>query len=236
MLKQIPYYGICLLLSLVVGMIIILKESYKIVKEKDKRFILVIYILMGAFFGGKYFTLLSNLDKMNENVNFETIGLSSYGGLIGILILMCIYSKQMKINLPKMLTIAIKPIPLMYAIGKIGCSIAGCCHGIEYSGILSIHYSNSQVAPNGIGFFPIQIIETIVFTIIFIYIEVYSKKKKDDNILPITLILCGAAKFILDFLRISHVDQFISLNQIVSVIFIIIGIAIIIKKKRKDFV
>lgn len=48
----------------------------------------------------------------------------------------------------------------------------------------------------------------------------------------ISFILCGFAKFVLDFLRISHVNILISSNQIISIAFIVLGIIIILKNRK----
>ena len=61
------------------------------------------------------------------------------------------------------------PLPLLYAVGKIGCFIAGCCYGIEYYGIGNVVYNyvpKSEII--GLHLFPIQIVESIVFFLIFI--------------------------------------------------------------------
>jgi len=49
-----------------------------------------------------------------------------------------------------------------------------------------------------------------------------------------SFVLCGLAKFCLDFLRMSHVNIILSLNQIISIIFIIVGIILIIKDGVKN--
>lgn len=124
-------------------------------------------------------------------------------------------------------------IPLMYAIGKIGCFITGCCYGIEYNGIGNIIYKYSLDAPQNVPLFPIQILETIIFFIIFMYIINKTLKNKFNwNSLGKSFILCGIAKFSLDFLRASHNNKILSLNQYVSILFILIGVYICIKNKN----
>ena len=121
----------------------------------------------------------------------------------------------------------------MYAIGKIGCYISGCCYGIEYDGIASVTYKYSLDAPHNVPLFPIQILETFIFTLIFIYIiNKILKNKFEWNSLGKSVIFCGIAKFFLDFLRASHNSKILSLNQCLSIIFIIMGVYLCIKNKR----
>ena len=71
----------------------------------------------------------------------------------------------------------------MYAVGKIGCFFAGCCYGIEYNGFLNVTYNYSAIAPKGISLFPIQLLESIVFLIIFLYTFIkFHKVDIDKNI------------------------------------------------------
>jgi phosphatidylglycerol:prolipoprotein diacylglycerol transferase len=120
----------------------------------------------------------------------------------------------------------------MYAIGKIGCFVVGCCYGIEYNGLGNIVYTHSLDAPNHIHLFPVQILETIVFLLIFIYmLNKHFKNKFSWQVLGIIFILSGLAKFILDFFRYSHINQILSVNQLISVVFIIIGIYIYINQR-----
>ncbi len=121
----------------------------------------------------------------------------------------------------------------MYGIGKIGCSLAGCCYGIEYTGPLSISYKYSYSAPKEINLFPVQLLESIVFIIIFWYIfDKIKKLKSNSNIIGQTLIICGIAKFILDYLRMNHLGKVFTINQIVSMIFVLIGFYIALLNKR----
>jgi prolipoprotein diacylglyceryltransferase len=228
---HLPLYGLCIFISILAGLFVIYKKSYILKLNRLELLALILYCLLGAIFGAKYFTFMVNPGKFNYEFNFFEVGLSSYGAVIGILILLFIYSKQYKKDFCKIVNIIGVALPLMYAIGKIGCFLAGCCYGIEYNGLFSITYKYSLSAPNGISLFPIQIVETIVFTLIFLF-NSYLFKKKDNNLIAYSFILCGFAKFLLDYLRNSHINVIISVNQIVSIAFILIGIILLIYKKR----
>ena len=194
-------------------------------------FPLILYILLGTLFGAKYFTLLTNFNKYKNNIDFNKIGLSSYGAAIGIIILLIIFAKQYKKNVKELINNILPAIPLMYGISKIGCFLAGCCYGIKYNGPLSITYKYSLSAPKNISLLPIQIIETITFILIYLYIS--KKKKENKNIIGITLLLCGLSKFLLDYLKMNHIDKILTVNQIVSIPFIIIGLILYFKEKSE---
>ena len=125
------------------------------------------------------------------------------------------------------LSLFIKPIPLMYAVGKIGCFLVGCCYGIEYSGPFSIVYKYSMNDINGISLFPVQIVESIVFMIIFIITIV---RKIDIYKL---ILMCSISKFLLDFLRFKNNNMILSVNQIGCLFIIVISLILIYKSNEK---
>ncbi|NLC48287.1 MAG: prolipoprotein diacylglyceryl transferase [Tenericutes bacterium] len=229
---KIPLYSIMILLSLVANIIVVIYVSKKFSFTKEEIIGALIYENIGIIAGAKILTYIQNYHQYGT-FDFLSLGLSAYGGVVGAIICLIIFSFQFKKSLKDMLFTFMPTIPLMYAIGKIGCFLVGCCHGIEYNGLGSVVYKYSSIAPKNVSLFPVQLVETIVFILIFIYmINKIVKNKFTWNILGINFILCGASKFILDFLRISHINVIISLNQIISLVFVFIGFFIIIFNKK----
>ncbi|MDD2434700.1 MAG: prolipoprotein diacylglyceryl transferase [Bacilli bacterium] len=229
---NIPLYSIMILLSLIVNIIVVLLIYKKYNFKKNEIIGALIYENMGIIIGAKLLTYIQHYKEYGE-FNFYRLGLSAYGGVIGAIMCLIIFGIKYKKSFKDMFFTFMPSIPIMYAIGKIGCFLVGCCHGIEYSGFGSVVYNHSLVAPAGVSLFPIQIVETLVFTLIFIYMFNRTIKNRFNwQTLGISFILCGLAKFSLDFLRISHVDKILSLNQIISIVFIIIGALLIIKNKK----
>ncbi|MDD6879523.1 MAG: prolipoprotein diacylglyceryl transferase [bacterium] len=230
---KIPLYAICIIIAILSGLFFIY-NNVKILKFKKEEIIgLLIYIGLGTIFGAKYFTFITNSKEFNGIFEFSKIGLSSYGAIIGIIILIFIFSKQYKKRFQDLVYVLLTSIPLMYSIGKIGCFVAGCCYGIKYNRPLSVTYNYSYTAPIGISLFPIQLLEAITFMIIFIYVFIKSKKQKPNNILIGKIfVICATSKFLLDYLRMSHVGKLLSINQLVSVLFILIGLYLTFKKNK----
>lgn len=228
---KIPLYGILVVSGILSGLYIIYRNIKTLNYKKEENYGLILYILLGTLFGAKYFTLLTNFNKYKNNIDFNKIGLSSYGAAIGIIILLIIFAKQYKKNFKELINNILPAVPLMYGISKIGCFLAGCCYGIKYNGPLSITYKYSLSAPKNISLLPIQIIETITFILIYLYTS--KKKKENKNIIGITLLLCGLSKFLLDYLRMNHIDKILTVNQIVSIPFIIIGLILYFKEKSE---
>lgn len=218
--QTFPFYGILIFISGFVGLLYV----YKMLKKDDiKNKNIYLYILLyGSFsiFFGKLFTIITTGFKYN----MLNAGLSSYGGLIGVLLATIIFELIVPTN-KKLIKYVIISLPLTYAIGKIGCFIAGCCYGIPYNGIFNVIYKDVL----GISLFPIQLLETLVFIIIFI---ICNKLRNNKNIIYITVFISIISKFLLDFLRYEHINKILSINQIFSIILIVVIVLIGILKNK----
>lgn len=230
-----PFYSVMILLALISNVLIVFKLSKKYEYESREIICLLLYELVGIIGGAKILTFLVNYKELNGQFNFITLGFSSYGAVIGALMFIILFVIQFKKSFKELLYIFLPPIPLMYAIGKIGCFLTGCCYGIEYNGILKVIYKYVDIPHKNTYLFPVQIIETIAFLAIFIYVMI--KHKRNEFTLKTIgeiFIFCGISKFILDFLRMSHANILISINQLISIVFILIGIAVYVYEWEKS--
>jgi len=216
--QTFPFYGIILLISISIGLFYIFRMLKKDgIKDKNIYLYILLYVLFAIVFG-KFYTMISS----NE-YNILKAGLSSYGGLIGVILATIIFELILPTN-KKLIKYVIISLPLTYGIAKIGCFIAGCCYGIPYNGIFNVIYKDDLNIP----LFPIQLLESIVFIIIFV---ICNKLKDHKNVIYTTVFISIIAKFLLDFLRYEHINKLLSTNQIFSIIILIVLIIMIIIKK-----
>ena len=216
---SIPLYGVIVVMSIIIGIVYIYNELKK-EKVKNKQIIYYFLIYLSfSFIGGKLFTILTS------NVNFLEAGLSSYGGFLGVIVGSIIFEKILPIG---GLTIkySILSLPLVYGLSKIACFISGCCFGIPYNGLFYVIYKDGL----NIKLFPIQIVETFCFLILFTILHF---KKNNKNIIYITIISSALLKFLLDFLRYDHLNIILTANQIFSLILITFLIIFLFIRKQK---
>lgn len=217
-------YPSMIVLSLIVNVIVVLIISRKFKYTVDELVSMLVMENIGIIGGGILYTYIFS----------KELGFSSLGGVMGGLIMLYLYSLLVKKDYKYMLILFMPSIPLMYAIGKIGCFVAGCCYGIPYDGIGHIVYHSSEVALLNTNLFPIQIVETIIFLIIFIYvISRYYKNKFSIKLIMIEIIVCGIAKFLLDFLRYEHTVKLITSNQIMCLLLVIFSSIYLIRLNKK---
>lgn len=243
---QITIYGVLGAVGFILAILIAMKMSKHYSVSKEDILYCAIYAIIGVFIGAKLLYILTSLPYIIENLSLgiEIIdylfkgGFVFYGGVIGGILGILVYSKQFKIELKPLLNLGVLTIPAIQAIGRIGCLAEGCCYGIPYDGIAHITYHNSLFAPNNINLFPVQLVESVFDAIIFIMLLLNFKKNKDNyKTVSLYCILYGIVRFILEFLRGDEVRGIllqISTSQYISIVAIIIGIILWNKKENKN--
>lgn len=148
---------------------------------------------------------LSEIWAMIKSCNFEflTSGIVFYGGLIGGIFGALLGCKIAGCKLSTLESVVIPFIPLGHAIGRIGCMMAGCCHGMEYTGFLSVYYTNSitGLSPEQ-GYFPVQGLEALLNVGVCLFLIWYERRKRRPmDLLFAYLGLYAVERFVLEYFR-----------------------------------
>ena len=212
---KIPPYAIMIMLSFAAGIGSMFFLNVKSgVRKHMAGYLSLLAPFMSIFFG----LLLTYITTFGKGV-----GLSSLGGLFGMyaaVVTIALIGKDRR-EFMSMLTSCTLVVPLMYSISKIGCLCAGCCRGIAYHGPFCIEYTGKRTGD--ICVFPVQLAETLLFFAIFVTgIILFLKKKQNTELFVIIASVLGKGG--LDFLRASHTDKIISLNQILCLVIAAAGI------------
>ncbi len=139
----------------------------------------------------------------------RTGGLVFYGGLIGGIGMAFVGAMITGVRLRDYVNAAVPAIPLAHAIGRIGCTCAGCCFGFDYDGPLHIFSEQRDMLTQGlaegqhIGTFPVQPLESAINLVLAFVLWRLSKRMKEGSwtLLFIYLIAYGVERFLLEFLR-----------------------------------
>ena len=214
-----PIYDILIYFSLVVGSLYIYFNFNKKEYDIGKTIVFFLLFLFIPILLGKIYTMLEN-----PGSNFFRVGVTGYGGLIGVILAAFIYCFLYKNK--SILKYAVISLPLTYSFAKLACFFNGCCIGIPYNGPFAVTY----IFRGTHSFFPVQLLETFSFIFLFMFCNKHHNHK---NIIYITLLLTFTLKFLLDFFRYDHIHKFISNNQIASIILCIITIFVYFIRKQK---
>ena len=247
--RVVPTYGLLAFIGIVVAIcfgVFYFSKFYNI--KREDIFYTSMFALIGAGIGAKLLYILTIIPDIIinfDNLNWQTLiprllqgGFVFYGGLIGGVLGIYIYSKSFKISFNDLSNIFIAVIPIFHSIGRIGCLLAGCCYGREYNGFGSITFYNTNLAPTGVPLFPIQIVESICNLIIFIIVLLtYKKFKGTYKTIALYSVLYSVVRFILEFYRGDDIRGIIvlSISQWISIVLFILGITLFVKHLIKSF-
>ena len=159
-------------------------------------------------FGAKYGASIYDIPSFFDAVFNASSGMVFYGGLFGAIIGVVIFSKVARENTHSYLNIACCAFPMMHAFGRLGCTLGGCCYGIEYHGILALKYTEAHINP-GISDhiadfprFPVQPMEAILeLAICVMLVIIYLRTGDQYSITAIYLFTYGIVRFCDEFLR-----------------------------------
>lgn len=154
----------------------------------------------------------------------ETVGLASMGALFGmylsVIVMSLICGKRGTAR--QMLQNCTLVLPLMYAVSKFGCFLAGCCRGMDYNGMFCVHYSGAETG--ACTAFPVQLAESLTFLVIFSIGMLLHRRHRSGSV-RIVFLLSALAKGLLDFLRAEHQGRLVTVNQVLCAA--LIGICLV---------
>lgn len=212
----------------------------------DDLLIIAAFAVGGALIGGNALYVIvtyppSQLMQMVRSCDFSFLngGLVFYGGLLGgifggllgVRLSGCEFVNAEKTIVPL--------IPLGHGIGRVGCLLAGCCHGMRYSGPLAVYYPNSVLGlPENQGYFPVQGLEALLNLGLCVWLLFLEKSVKQRYLLLSAYLGSYAViRFCLEFLRgdaARGVYFGLSVSQWIAMgMFAVSSVMILIHKKTK---
>lgn len=242
----IYWYSVILLLAFILGCFLIIKETKKIGIPQEKIENFLFYSIPICLLGARLYYVLFNLDYyLNNPLDIIKVwegGLAIHGGIIAGFICIYYFCKKNKYDILKLLDILVISLIIGQIIGRWG----NFMNGEAYGPVCSLDFLKSIHIPNfiiegmyidNVYYQPTFLYESLwnIIGLIVILIIKYRKFYKEGILTSIYLIWYGIGRFLIEGLR---TDSLMLLNikiaQLISIIFVIIGISLLIYSiKRK---
>lgn len=214
-------------------------------------YVTVIFAIVLGFGSATLFQAFYNyLENGGEFKIDSSTGATFYGGLIGGAgVFIAAYfiagrfifrDKYHKRSFFSMANCAVPSILIAHAFGRIGCLMAGCCHGAQTDAWYGI-YMHTE-AYGYVKCVPTQLFEAIFLLSLFVWAVIRVKKKQSLN-LPIYMMSYGAWRFFIEFFRTDDRGELflkvLSPSQLIACLMILGGVALLLfeiryEKKHKD--
>jgi phosphatidylglycerol:prolipoprotein diacylglycerol transferase len=162
-------------------------------------------------------------------------GLTIYGAILGATLGIWVYSRFSKVNFGYLADLLAPAAILAQAVGRVGCTINGCCYGVPASLPWGVVYTNPEsYAPLGVAVHPVPFYEIIYLLIIFgVVFSLRGRLKPDGSLFLVYLSLYSLWRIGIDFLR-EGTPFLLGLHQaqVIGIIVLAIAVPVLVLKTR----
>ena len=235
---EIRWYSLAYIVGLLLGWIYC-KKFLIIDKDKKNQFDEYIsYVIIGIVIGGRlgyvfFYNPSYYLENLNEILMIWNGGMSFHGALLGIVFATILFCKKNKVNIFYYLDLVALSAPIGIFLGR----IANFINSELYGRASDIIWSVKFIQIDNLNRHPSQIYEAIfegIFLFILLNLFHFKITKKNGLASSLFLILYSLFRFFIEFTREpdTHIGLILfnmSMGQIISVIFFIIGMILFYK-------
>ena len=230
---EIRWYSLAYILGIVIGWLLCKKIFIQKTDINQKFDDFVTYLIIGIILGGRLgYIIFYNFDYYTTNI-FDIFkvwqgGMSFHGGLLGIIIASILFAKKNNQDAFLYMDQVALVAPIGIFFGRIANFINSELYGIPTDASWSVTF----IQIDNISRHPSQLYEAVLEGIILLIILIYFRKKdylsKPGLISGLFLIFYSIFRFFVEFFRVpdEHLGYLIfnlSMGQIISVIFLMIG-------------
>jgi phosphatidylglycerol:prolipoprotein diacylglycerol transferase len=209
---QIRWYGIMVAIAVASLIVIMLREAKRRGIKRDL-YSLFFWCIIGGLIGGRLAYIIYYWDYFIANprqiIGFQ--GSAQTGMIIGIIVAALIYMGVTRMRFSTLLSIGdafIVGAPLALAIGRIGCTLNGCCYGepspFSFFPLAVIYTPRDTIPPEywGVPLYPTQIYHVLWNLIVFAVVwRLRGKFKPEGGLLFFGLCIFAIGDLSLRFLR-----------------------------------
>ena len=237
---EIRWYSLAYIIGILLGWILSKKVFISDLNLKDKFDDFITFLILGIIIGGRLgYVFFYNFEYyFNNPADIFKIwqgGMSFHGGLIGVIIASIWFSKKNNQNVFDYLDIVSLVAPIGIFCGRLANFINSELYGIE----TNMPWAVKFVQVDNLFRHPSQLYEAIFEGIILFLILIYFRKKGfmkiPGFISGLFLIFYSIFRFLIEFYRapdeqLGYLFFSLTMGQIISFIFLMIGIYLIINK------
>ena len=243
---KIYWYSVMILLGVLLGCYIVIKEAKKYNISKEKISDMLFYTVLFGIIGARLYYVIFNLDYyINNPIDIIKVwegGLAIHGGIIVGVIYLIYYTKKNNLDTLLVTDICVPGLLIGQAIGRWGNFFNSEAHGpvttLEH--LKNLHIPNFIIKGmniDGIYYIPTFFYESLwcIIGLIIILLCRRIKKIRISQITGFYLIWYGIGRYIIESLRTdSLMLNTLKQAQIISLLMIIIGIVLLIFSIKKE--
>ncbi|HKH17608.1 MAG TPA: prolipoprotein diacylglyceryl transferase [Solirubrobacteraceae bacterium] len=197
-------FGLMLGLGFVVAGIFAQRHLKELGRPADWAYEMVFAAIVGGIVGARLWSVIENWDQAKDDIFgslFSGVGLVFYGGLMGGAIAVLGWAWWRGVLDLKTVDTAAVPLAAAYAIGRIGCQLAGDGdYGNPWDGPWAMAYPDGTV-PTTDEVHPTPVYETLTMGLVAWFLWSRRHSMRPGGLFALYLVLAGAERFLVEFLR-----------------------------------
>ncbi|HEX6227610.1 MAG TPA: prolipoprotein diacylglyceryl transferase [Chryseolinea sp.] len=230
-------YGVMIAVGCVAGV------SYMALQGKketgltfDQANALFLWIFAAAFVGGKVFLFFEDPSHYLKNpLKLVTgRGFVFYGSFLFTIPTMLWFFKKQGLNAYKMLDVMAVTTCLVHMFGRLGCFLAGCCHGRPTDAVIGVTFTDPAcyAKPLDTPLFPTQLMEAgYIFVIMMILLYLRDRRKFSGQLFLVYIMLYAIGRGVLEIYRGDGargfiIEDYLSHSQLIALLLLGVGIYI----------
>lgn len=244
---KIYSYGVFIALGAIAGvwyMAVSGKKELGLTFDQANNLFLLIFV--AAIVGGKLFLFFEDPSAYIRHPMklLGGRGFVFYGSFLLAIPTMLWFFRKNKLNSYRMLDVMAVTTCLVHMFGRIGCFMAGCCHGIPTDSIFGVTYTDPVCSadPLNTPLHPTQLYEAGFIALVMFYLLYLRDRKKFNGQLFLTyLLLYGVGRFMLEYLRGDLargfiIEDFLSHSQFIALVIIAIVAAVYVRWSKQNLI
>ena len=184
--RLMPTYGVLGMAGLGFGLLAALLRCKRFGLSRDDCAYLYILGAVGALVGAKLLYLLPLMPRLAVELpllweepgefyaRYLSGGMVFYGGFFGGVAAAWGAAKYLRLRLSDFFPVLVPALPLVHAVGRVGCFCAGCCYGRAAPPPWGIAFTHAIAGPNGVPLLPVQLWEAGAELVIFAFLLWYA--------------------------------------------------------------
>ncbi len=242
----VPSYGFMLSLAFVIGTLLMYRLAEREGISPAKILQLIAYGNISAIIGARLFFGLVNYGRFSSNplaiFSLSPGGFAFYGGFVLAFSVSFLFIRKSKLSPGRILDLSAPSISVGIAIAKIGCFLAGCCHGKECTVPWGVRFPPGSHAADLFGLdhkvHPVQLYSSFGALAIFLFLLLLRSKRTFQGQLFLSfVILYSTMRAITEMFR-GHVGRgfiySISASQLVSLILLVTAVVTYVKMRTRS--
>ena len=220
-------FGLMLGLGFVVAGILAQRYLVEIGRPGDWAYEMVFAAIVGGLVGARLWSVIENWSTAKDDIFgslFSGTGLVFYGGLLGGAIAVLGWAWWRGVLDLKTLDVAAVPLAAAYAIGRIGCQLAGDGdYGKAWDGPWAMAYPHGTV-PTTEEVHPTPVYETLTMGLVAWFLWRRRHSMPPGGVFALYLVLAGAERFLVEFLRRNdRIVAGLTLPQLIALARLLVG-------------